>query len=130
MAWANQMPGGRLVTGVTEVPRGGRDMEPGFLERMERHRALQKVHGIRVSREALDDQFGTKDKEGRTKGTRGSYTTHLARRDLWHAKKHGGGWYEPMHMGDRVVFVSRYGGDQKRALIAEMAANTLRGWRR
>lgn len=131
--WANQIPDAGPLAVVRTVPRGGREMEPGYVDRVTRHRALTKVHGIRVSKRRLDKLYGTPGslRHDRVRGTRGTYTVDVASRDLWHARKHGGPWYEPVALPDRaVMFVSRYDNAQHRAMIAEMAANALRQKRR
>lgn len=126
--FANSVPDGKLTT-VHVVPRGGRGYEPGFVARSRRVHALHKLHGLPVSRYSVDDEFGHSTTKGRftehVKGTRGMYTDLMARRDMWHAAKHGTPWYEAMTMNGKTIFVKRFGADEHARKVAEMAADHI-----
>lgn len=101
--FANQE--GHALVKVHMVPGEGRGYDPGYQDRLDRIQGL-KMHGIPVQRKMLDDDFGHETSRGRfkikTDGTRGTYTSDMARQDIAHARTHGVPWY-------RVVRSSRFG---------------------
>lgn len=116
---------GRRVTfsGVDEVhvvPRGGREMEPGYVARAARHAAL-KMHGLRVPRRQMDDLLGN----GYGPGSIGQYTDAHASRNTWHRQKFGGTtWYKPVKQRQgtavTVEFKSRYAKADEDRLLDDM----------
>jgi len=128
--FANNL-GGRLVSAVHEVPRGGRDQEPGYVARTHRVEAL-KLHGIQASRSGLERDFGDTTTKGRfrehVEGRRGTYTHAMARRDMWHADKYGSPLYQAYDTADgHTIFVHRYEPSAHAHRVAEMAADHLAG---
>lgn len=122
--WANDA-GGLLVAQVLQVPRGalgGRGMEPGYVDRTKRRRALRDVHGIALDPLAVNLRYGTNG-EG---GSRGTYTADMALRDTWHARRRGGSWYVRTRARGRDVFTSRYDPATDRALRAIMDGTARR----
>ena len=122
--------GKNLVTAVHAVPRGGREMEPGYVARTLRHKALG-LHGIRVSRHALDLKFGNGG-NATSPGSTGTYTNLMARRNLWHAQKTGTPWYVPTRGPKRgaaptTAFRSRHGTGAHAARHAEMVFAYMTG---
>lgn len=109
-----------VVSAVHTVPRGGREQEPGYAARAQRVRALKRVHGIQVTAGRVDELYGEQNQPG----TRGQYTVHMARRNLWHAGKRGGAWYQPR---STVTFKARYTPEQQVEMLTEMAANLASG---
>lgn len=113
------------VSAVHTVPADGRGLEPGLKARMQRVRALKRVHGLRVTAAKVNAQFGER---GRPVGSRGTYTAKMARRNLWHAAKGGGPWYRPVTTTDgKLEFVSPFTPRETTELVSQMAADLLAG---
>jgi hypothetical protein len=111
------------VTAVYEIPRGGRQQEPWYLNRVARQKALQK-HGIPTSRRLLDLRFGNGSTDSR--GSLGKYDSQMARLNLWHARKYGEAWYVPYKQGDKIMFYGR-GQNARQRLLKEMEENYRAG---
>lgn len=114
---------------VHEVPRGGREQEPGYLRRVVRYAALKhhltSLKQPRVSRRSLDDMYGNGTPG--SWGQRGQYTDTQARRNTWHMRRHGTPWYRgqrvkvPGHQHEgKLTFVPRYTKDAHASTVDTM----------
>ncbi len=112
------------LTTVHIVPRGGRELEPGYAARSQRHGVLRHVHGIPVSRKHLDAAFG--DGGILTSGSWGGYNDVMARRNTWHFRKFGTPWYVATPKPGGYAFKSRYSGFEEASATADMAADYAR----
>ena len=90
---------------VRVVPLGGRNMDPGYLARMNRQAGL-RLHRVKLQKRMMNLHFGSGSVN--SAGSAGQYTNMMARKDLWRKAYEGKLWYRATKKDNRVKFTPAF----------------------